>query len=155
MKPFLQFQRGSQNLIYKKQRNLRGNVTFLVQFAEKFQILCNKLWKLSTSTLKEQSEVIFFNMLVTFSNCIQAAALALCQYLVAENRKPPGQCQADKEETVEPIQITTPTDTMAARAPRVRRIKPADPPPSPLVAQLIEMGFVRKNVEFAIKALSK
>ena len=84
---------------------------------------------------------------------LQAAALALCQYLVAENRKPPG--QTDKDEAPETVQVMTPTDSMAARAPRVRRIKPAEIPPTPLVSQLIEMGFVRKNVEFAIKALSK
>lgn len=55
----------------------------------------------------------------------------------------------------EPVQVITPTDTMAARAPRVRRIRPVESPASPLVQQLMEMGFVRKNVEFAIKAISK
>lgn len=38
---------------------------------------------------------------------------------------------------------------------RSHRAKPLEQPPSPLVNQMMDMGFPRKHVEFAIKAISK
>ncbi|XP_038055580.1 E3 ubiquitin-protein ligase HERC2-like [Patiria miniata] len=86
---------------------------------------------------------------------LEAAALALCQYLVAETKTPPPGYLNEEVRIPQPVrEIVSPSDTAAARPVRQRRAKPAELPPSPLVSQLMEMGFVRRNVEFAIKALS-
>ena len=42
-----------------------------------------------------------------------------------------------------------------ARLQKPRKLKPSPPPPQPMVAQMIEMGFSRSKVEFAIKALGE
>ncbi len=42
-----------------------------------------------------------------------------------------------------------------ARLQKQRKFKAAPPPPQPMVAQMIEMGFSRNKVEFAIRALGE
>ena len=47
----------------------------------------------------------------------------------------------------------SPNKPMINRLQKQRKLKPLEQPPSPIVAQLIEMGFQRKKVEFAIKSI--
>ncbi|XP_033632375.1 E3 ubiquitin-protein ligase HERC2-like [Asterias rubens] len=86
---------------------------------------------------------------------LEAAALALSQYLIAETKSPPPGYINEEVHIAQPVrEIASPSDAAIARPIKQRRVKPTESPPSPLVSQLVEMGFNRKNVEFAIKALS-
>lgn len=79
----------------------------------------------------------------------QAAALAVCQCLAVEATHPssPGfaDCSSGEAATHIPLQQARP-----ARAKR-RRQSPAPAPPA--VVQLMEMGFPRRSIELALKAL--
>lgn len=126
---------------------------------------------------------------------MEAAALAVIQYLTAQSQNPqamgdataasgtPGEprdntpppapntdvpqtgaekCDEDKAITQGPqgaeqgamgAYMSPPTSSVVARLQKVRRSKPATPPPIPIVMQMIEMGFPRKKAEFALKQL--
>ncbi|XP_048243824.1 E3 ubiquitin-protein ligase HERC2-like isoform X1 [Haliotis rufescens] len=93
---------------------------------------------------------------------MEAAALATCQYLTAEAGQP---CDSDEDTSSDEDQMmasgissitsfnTPPVAAPVPRVPRPRKMRPSQPPPSSLVQQIIEMGFPRKNVEFAIKVI--
>lgn len=88
--------------------------------------------------------------------------MAVSQHLTADANK-----QEDEDEepptiisAVEPkvasaayLPPPTPSQPIVARLQKQRRMKQTPPPPAPVVAQLIEMGFARKKVEVAVKAL--
>ncbi|TNN51198.1 E3 ubiquitin-protein ligase HERC2 [Liparis tanakae] len=82
---------------------------------------------------------------------MEAASLAVCQYLAVESSSPSSPLCEDSVSS----EASTPLAVQQVRPPRPRRQKPAPlPPPLPLVLQLMDMGFARKNVEFALKSLT-
>ncbi|XP_052077229.1 E3 ubiquitin-protein ligase HERC2-like isoform X2 [Mytilus californianus] len=89
---------------------------------------------------------------------LEGAALTVTQYLTASHsQKGEDSDSSDSESEEEVIPTTTnlPVSTdnnNSNRPPKPKKLKPTQPPPSALVTQLMEMGFSRKNVEFAIKA---
>ena len=105
----------------------------------------------------------------------QVAAIEVCQYLQAELDTPTNEPSIDsgsddeqniKESSSSAMAISNPSppglkglfDMPGAIArptpPRQKKMKAsALPPASPIVSQLVEMGFPRKSVEFAEKAL--
>ncbi|XP_023218340.1 E3 ubiquitin-protein ligase HERC2-like isoform X1 [Centruroides sculpturatus] len=102
---------------------------------------------------------------------LEAAALALTQFLIAEVSKPFSQPST----IVKDITNHSPTSDGGSSSgttdqspenpiphvstPRPRRNRPKlrtpPPPPPPAVQQLIEMGFPRRNVEIAVKELAR
>lgn len=100
---------------------------------------------------------------------LETAALALCESLTEEISQPPPSTPCSNDD------ISTPLSDHSGVGPpspgilndnQVKSSRPAAPPaqtsrerrtravsPSPLVRQLMEMGFARKSVEHAIKAL--
>ncbi|XP_070553640.1 E3 ubiquitin-protein ligase HERC2-like isoform X2 [Ptychodera flava] len=113
---------------------------------------------------------------------LEAAALAVCQYLAAEASQPASDDTPTSTETPSSTPLSTSTTSTGAAAAvatttpstitinnnatnsernshvksiyKHRKRKPSPARPSPLMQQLMEMGFPRKNVEFAIKAHS-
>ncbi|XP_062306104.1 E3 ubiquitin-protein ligase HERC2 [Osmerus eperlanus] len=81
---------------------------------------------------------------------LEAAALAVCQYLAVESTHPSSPLFEESCSS----EATTPVTVQQARPPRQRRPKAAAAPPLPLVLQLMEMGFQRRNIEHALKSLS-
>ena len=91
---------------------------------------------------------------------LQGAALTVTQYLTASNAQKCDDSESSESESEEEVipTINPPTTTdnnNCNRAVKQKKVKPPPPPPSALVQQLMEMGFPRKNVEFAIKAQRK
>ncbi|CAH1268468.1 HERC2 [Branchiostoma lanceolatum] len=106
---------------------------------------------------------------------LEAAALAVCQHLAAEVSRPcalpppisnsnivTNNSTSSPNTTISNILSTSPKER--AKTPPVipskqnkqkKTRKSSPPPPVPVVQQLIEMGFPRKNVEFALKSLSE
>ncbi|XP_059157195.1 E3 ubiquitin-protein ligase HERC2-like isoform X2 [Physella acuta] len=93
---------------------------------------------------------------------MEAAALAACQHLISEL----GQHSSDLEESSDeedennflgmpPLGqlVSPPAPTIVARLQKLRKMKPLQPLPTPIVAQLMEMGFPRRRVEQAVKSL--
>ncbi|KAK2107757.1 hypothetical protein P7K49_012922, partial [Saguinus oedipus] len=80
----------------------------------------------------------------------QAAALAVCQCLAVESTHPlsPGFEDCSSSEA------TTPVAVQHIRPARVKRRKQSPVPALPIVVQLMEMGFPRRNIEFALKSLT-
>ncbi|XP_058886345.1 E3 ubiquitin-protein ligase HERC2-like isoform X1 [Acipenser ruthenus] len=81
---------------------------------------------------------------------LEAAALAVCQYLAVESTHPSSPLFDDSSSS----EATTPVTVQHVRPPKQRKHKVSPAPPLPLVGQLMEMGFQRKNIEFALKSLS-
>ena len=97
--------------------------------------------------------------------CLQAAAVSVCQYLASEVHKPltpptttpPASSSSSsgsskskqKKNHVSPAQLPVNKATPPSKA----KAKPAQelPPPSPLVSQIMEMGFPRKHIEKAVE----
>ncbi|MGH0166749.1 UNVERIFIED_CONTAM: hypothetical protein FKN15_006610 [Acipenser sinensis] len=79
-----------------------------------------------------------------------AAALAVCQYLAVESTHPSSPLFDDSSSS----EATTPVTVQHVRPPKQRKHKVSPAPPLPLVGQLMEMGFQRKSIEFALKSLS-
>ncbi|XP_066478199.1 E3 ubiquitin-protein ligase HERC2 isoform X5 [Tiliqua scincoides] len=81
---------------------------------------------------------------------LEAAALAVCQYLAVESAHPstPGFEDCSSSEA------TTPITVQHIRPAKVKKCKASPIPPLPIVVQLMEMGFPRKNIEYALKSLS-
>lgn len=80
----------------------------------------------------------------------QAAALAVCQYLALESTHPSSPMFEESSSS----EATTPVTIQHVRPPKQKKQKTSPVPPLPIVIQLMEMGFPRKNIEFALKSLS-
>lgn len=115
----------------------------------------------------------------------QAAALAACQQLTAELGQQPSVLMDDDSSDEDdnnflnmpslpqlpalngvtgpagavgglgPGYLPPPQSSIVARLQKMRKLKPPPPLPSPIVVQIVEMGFNRKRVETALKALGK
>ncbi|KAM6382365.1 E3 ubiquitin-protein ligase HERC2 isoform 5-T5 [Alca torda] len=81
---------------------------------------------------------------------LEAAALAICQYLAVESTHPSTPVFEDCSSS----EATTPITVQHIRPTKVKKRKQSPIPPLPIVVQLMEMGFPRKNIEFALKSLS-
>ncbi|XP_049689999.1 E3 ubiquitin-protein ligase HERC2 isoform X4 [Accipiter gentilis] len=81
---------------------------------------------------------------------LEAAALAVCQYLAVESTHPSTPVFEDCSSS----EATTPITVQHIRPTKVKKRKQSPIPPLPIVVQLMEMGFPRKNIEFALKSLS-
>ncbi|XP_041128227.1 E3 ubiquitin-protein ligase HERC2-like isoform X2 [Polyodon spathula] len=81
---------------------------------------------------------------------LEAAALAVCQYLAVESTHPSSPLFDDSSSS----EATTPVTVQQVLPPKQKKHKVSPVPPLPLVGQLMEMGFQRKNIEFALKSLS-
>lgn len=81
---------------------------------------------------------------------MQAAALAVCQYLAVESAHPSSPLFEESSSS----EATTPVTVQHVRPPKQKKQKTSPIPPLPIVLQLMEMGFPRKNIEFALKSLS-
>lgn len=51
--------------------------------------------------------------------------------------------------------LPPPQSSIVTRLQKLKKMKPPQPLPSPIVVQIMEMGFTRKRVETALKALGK
>ncbi|XP_023810269.2 E3 ubiquitin-protein ligase HERC2 isoform X5 [Oryzias latipes] len=81
---------------------------------------------------------------------MEAAALAVCQYLAVESAHPSSPTFEESSSS----EATTPVTVQHVRPPKQKKQKTSPIPPLPIVLQLMEMGFPRKNIEFALKSLS-
>ncbi|XP_017159836.1 E3 ubiquitin-protein ligase HERC2 isoform X1 [Poecilia reticulata] len=81
---------------------------------------------------------------------MEAAALAVCQYLAVESAHPSSPLFEESSSS----EATTPVTIQHVRPPKQKKQKTSPVPPLPIVLQLMEMGFPRKNIEFALKSLS-
>ncbi|TMS20567.1 E3 ubiquitin-protein ligase HERC2 [Larimichthys crocea] len=81
---------------------------------------------------------------------MEAAALAVCQYLAVESAHPSSPLFEESSSS----EATTPVTVQHVRPPKQKKQKTSPVPPLPIVLQLMEMGFPRKNIEFALKSLS-
>ncbi|XP_064294379.1 E3 ubiquitin-protein ligase HERC2 isoform X5 [Phalacrocorax carbo] len=81
---------------------------------------------------------------------LEAAALAVCQYLAVESTHPSTPVFEDCSSS----EATTPITVQHIRPTKVKKRKQSPIPPLPIVVQVMEMGFPRKNIEFALKSLS-
>ncbi|CAG01384.1 unnamed protein product, partial [Tetraodon nigroviridis] len=81
---------------------------------------------------------------------MEAAALAVCQYLALESAHPSSPLFEESSSS----EATTPITIPHIRPPKQKKQKTSPVPPLPIVIQLMEMGFPRKNIEFALKSLS-
>ncbi len=93
---------------------------------------------------------------------LQAATLAVSQHLTAESgRTLPTEDLLESLQPADPaamvayIRPSTPPHAIGGRLQKQKKMKPSPPPPAPIVAQMIEMGFTRNKVEFAVKSLGK
>ncbi|KAG9492304.1 hypothetical protein GDO78_000687 [Eleutherodactylus coqui] len=82
---------------------------------------------------------------------LEAAALAVCQYLAVESTHPSSPLFEDFCSSSE---VSSPVTVQHICPAKVKKRKPSPVPPVPIVVQLMEMGFQRKNIEFALKSLS-
>ncbi|XP_043254504.1 probable E3 ubiquitin-protein ligase HERC2 isoform X2 [Colletes gigas] len=87
---------------------------------------------------------------------LEEAALAVSQYLASELRHSPIQRIGPFSEPDSPVSDCSLVSLTSSQKKHCRSNgrKSSPPPMSPLVAQLTEMGFPKKSVEFAIKSLS-
>lgn len=98
----------------------------------------------------------------------QVAAVEVCQHLQADmDRSSDGAMDSGSEDEQPATDISASLSQMSsvgaemlfrgsgipARPVKRKKQKQAQPPPAPIVSQLVEMGFPRKSVELAEKAL--
>ncbi|KAF4026258.1 hypothetical protein G4228_018565 [Cervus hanglu yarkandensis] len=81
---------------------------------------------------------------------LEAAALAVCQCLAVESAHPLSPAFEDCGSS----EATTPVTVQHIRPGRARKHKQSPGPVLPIVVQLMEMGFPRRNIEFALKSLT-
>ncbi|XP_030881180.1 E3 ubiquitin-protein ligase HERC2 [Leptonychotes weddellii] len=81
---------------------------------------------------------------------LEAAALAVCQCLAVESTHPSSPVFEDCSSS----EATTPVPVQHVRPVRVKKRKQSPAPALPIVVQLMEMGFPRRNIEFALKSLT-
>lgn len=74
----------------------------------------------------------------------------MCQYLAVESAHPSSPLFEESSSS----EATTPVTVQHIRPPKQKKQKTSPVPPLPIVLQLMEMGFPRKNIEFALKSLS-
>ncbi|TSK42064.1 E3 ubiquitin-protein ligase HERC2 [Bagarius yarrelli] len=74
----------------------------------------------------------------------------VCQFLAVESTHPSSPLFEDSSSS----EATTPLTVQHVRPPKQKKHKSSPVPPAPIVLQLMEMGFQRKNIEFALKSLS-
>ncbi|KAL3879973.1 hypothetical protein ACJMK2_032247, partial [Sinanodonta woodiana] len=85
---------------------------------------------------------------------LEAACLAVCQYLTASSSQPQEESDdSDSESEQAPPPYQPPTPAPSVPKQRSKRPKPQAPPPSDEVTRLMEMGFQRKHVEYAMRTL--
>ncbi|XP_071496413.1 E3 ubiquitin-protein ligase HERC2-like [Diadema antillarum] len=88
---------------------------------------------------------------------LEAAALALTQHLVNEAFCPLNGSDQEPPSAKSDYPALAAAEAGGLGLPkpaRPHRAKPVEQPPSPLVTQMMEMGFPRRHVEFAIKAIT-
>jgi len=87
----------------------------------------------------------------------QVAALAVCQYLAAcaSNPEPELPLPVRQQESSHHSLYLSPPATPRLRTHRMRRSCPEATPTAEVILQLMEMGFPRKKIEFAIRALGE
>ena len=74
----------------------------------------------------------------------------MCQCLAVECTHPSSPASEDGS----PSEATTPVPTQHLRPVRTKKRKQSPAPAPPTVRQLMEMGFPRRNIEFALKSLT-
>lgn len=74
----------------------------------------------------------------------------MCQFLAVESAHPSSPLFEESSSS----EATTPVTVQHVRPPKQKKQKTSPVPPLPIVLQLMDMGFPRKNVEFALKSLS-
>lgn len=74
----------------------------------------------------------------------------MCQFLAVESTHPSSPLFEESSSS----EATTPVTVQHVRPPKQKKHKTSPVPPAPIVLQLMEMGFQRKNIEFALKSLS-
>lgn len=92
---------------------------------------------------------------------IEAACLAVCQYLTAAKDSFDEEIDdSDSDSDSSPDQAQEPTvavqlamPMVMGKQPKPKKIRPIDSPPLQEVTRIMEMGFHRKHVEYAIKSL--
>ena len=102
-------------------------------------------------------------MCVCVCSLLQAAAVSVCQYLASEVHKPVvavHEAEQAQAAAASPIRTTAAPKkkTAAKKAPPsidpalTKPAKPSEPkPPTPVVKQIMEMGFPRRHVEYAMQ----
>lgn len=108
------------------------------------------------------------NLVVDIYLSSQVAAVEVCQHLQADmDRSSDGAMDSGSEDEQPATDISASLSQMSsvgaemlfrgsgipARPVKRKKQKQSQPPPAPIVSQLVEMGFPRKSVELAEKAL--
>lgn len=79
---------------------------------------------------------------------MQGAAVSVCQFLASEVHKP------STAEPIPPVEATKKEKVTVKKPSAAKPVKPrpAEPPaPPPIVTTIMEMGFSRKKIEYAVK----
>lgn len=93
---------------------------------------------------------------------LEAACLSVCQYLTASRETFEEEIdESDSDSEPPPYQapppaqapVIAPAVPTVLGKPKIKKTRPSVPPPLPEVTRIMEMGFQRKQVEFAIKSL--
>ncbi|KAL5011340.1 hypothetical protein ScPMuIL_009891 [Solemya velum] len=87
---------------------------------------------------------------------LEGAALAVCQFLTAscgQVIEESDESDTESEQEFPPPYKPPPATGVVARLQKAKKLKPHSLPPAPNVVRLMEMGFGRKHVEFAVKSL--
>ena len=83
---------------------------------------------------------------------LEGAAVSICQYLASEVHSPQANEATQKKQ---PRKVSTsakkPLSIQSASSPVVTPTVPEPPPPSRIVSQIMEMGFQRRRIEYAIQ----
>ena len=106
--------------------------------------------------LSPSSPLLSLFSALLFSPYCQTAAVSVCQFLASEVHKPlkvdqTPQPKLPKKKPHHPSGSTSPTTTTSKKtAPQPKPVKSTDPPP-PVVSQIMEMGFPRRHIEYAMQ----
>ncbi|KAJ8297784.1 hypothetical protein KUTeg_024315 [Tegillarca granosa] len=91
---------------------------------------------------------------------LEAAALAVCQYLTAssiqeqeESDSSDSDSEAEPQVPYKPANNTV-TSNVSNKPQKIKKLKPAPTPPTHVVRLLMQMGFPRKNIEYAIQTMA-
>ncbi len=140
---------------------------------------CGLLWPVVFGLLlQDKCNPLYVHMYAScippgpFPSPMQAAAVSVCQFLASEVHKPVHSTPEEEEEEEEPspeskapkkkltVKRAMTADPVAAvlsrsvSAPQ-RAQPPTIPPPSPVVTQIMEMGFPRRHVEYAMQVIKE
>lgn len=75
----------------------------------------------------------------------------MCQYLASEVHKPLRAAEAGQGAAAQKKVYTPKKQNVVPAPPPSKPVTPAVPPPAPLVSQVMEMGFSRRHVEYAVQ----